>query len=105
MRPRGRKAETDDGTDKRPVLLSTSTGRPSYFDHTNLETRPQMRRRPMGLSALLLLTHHGHGLNNRGRLVDEVQLDASCALWADDSWRPTAPKSPAAAAMALPRAP
>ncbi len=77
MRPRGRKAETDDGTDKRPVLLSTSTGRPSYFDHTNLETRPQMRRRPMSLSALLLLTHHGHGLNNRGRLVDEVQLDAS----------------------------
>jgi hypothetical protein len=51
LRPRGGKAETDDGTDTCPVLLSTSTGLPSYFGHTNLETRPQMCRRPMGLSA------------------------------------------------------
>jgi hypothetical protein len=105
MRPRGGKAETDDGTGKCPVLLSTSTGLPSYFGHTNLETRPQMRRRPMALSALLPLAHHGHGLNRRRRREDEVQLDASCALWADGSWRPTAPKSPAAAAMALTRTP
>ena len=67
--------------------------------------RPQMRRRPMGLSALLPLAHHGHGLNSRRRREAEVQLDASCALWADGSWRPTAPKSPATAAMALTRTP
>jgi hypothetical protein len=51
LRPRGGKAETDDGTDTCPVLLSTSIGLPSYFGHTNLETQPQMRRRPMGMSA------------------------------------------------------
>jgi hypothetical protein len=41
MCPRGGKAEIDDGTDKCPVLVSTSTGLPNYVGHANW--RPDLK--------------------------------------------------------------